>query len=78
MDATTQALSGVLDLAQEMSGDVDRVDAALPPLRRLLAAAGMTFRLVGGVAVVHHGYVRTTRDVDVLLPPEAADASVHS
>ncbi|HEX5759128.1 MAG TPA: hypothetical protein VF121_08035 [Thermoanaerobaculia bacterium] len=72
MERTVQALAGVLDLAREMSDQVDRVDLALPPLRRLLASAGVAFRLVGGVAVVHHGYVRTTRDVDVLLDPEGA------
>ena len=73
MDQTVKALAGVLDFAREMSDDVDRVDAALPPLRRLLESAGVAFRLVGGVAVVHHGYVRTTRDVDVLLAREAAE-----
>lgn len=72
MDQTVRALAGVLDFAREMSDDVERVDAALPPLRRLLESAGVAFRLVGGVAVVHHGYVRTTRDVDVLVAAEGA------
>lgn len=39
-----------------VSASAPRVDEALPALRRLLEAAGGAYRLVGGVAVVHHGY----------------------
>lgn len=72
MHATVAALTRVLDVAAEVRDSVSRVDRALPPLRRLLEAAGVEFKLVGGVAVVHHGYVRTTEDVDVLLDREAS------
>ena len=58
-----------------MDPTLPAVDVALPALRALLDAAGVTYRLVGGVAVVHHGYARTTRDVDVLLD-QAADAQL--
>ncbi len=54
-----------------MEPTLPAVDLALPALRALLDAAGVAYRLVGGVAVVHHGYARTTRDVDVLLDPTA-------
>lgn len=67
------ALEGVLDLAAEVRTTVNRVDRALPSLRALLEAAGADYKLVGGVAVVHHGYVRTTQDVDVLLERAATD-----
>jgi hypothetical protein len=36
-------------------------------VRRLLEDTGVRFKRVGGVAVVHHGYARTTEDVDVLV-----------
>ena len=39
----------------------------LGPVRALLEDAGVAFKFVGGVAVVHHGYARTTEDVDVLV-----------
>lgn len=50
-----------------MNPDLPAVDAALGEVRRLLEDAGVRFKLVGGVAVVHHGYARTTEDVDVLV-----------
>ena len=71
MQSAAAALGSVLEFAAEVEETVSRVDRALPPLRRLLAAVGMPFKLVGGLAVVHHGYVRTTRDLDLLLEPAA-------
>jgi hypothetical protein len=50
-----------------MNPDLPPVDMALGAVRALLADAQAKFKLVGGVAVVHHGYARTTVDVDVLL-----------
>ena len=38
-----------------------------------LEAAGVPYCLVGGLAVALHGYVRHTKDIDVLTLPEAAD-----
>jgi len=49
-----------------MSSTVSPVDLALPATRALLLASGAPFRIVGGIAVVHHGYARTTDDIDVL------------
>ncbi|MCC6523505.1 MAG: hypothetical protein IT373_12685 [Polyangiaceae bacterium] len=74
MDATQQALGRVRRFAAAVSVDVPPVDEALEPLRRLLAAAGVEHRLVEGVAVVHHGYVRTTDDLDVLVDAEALES----
>jgi predicted nucleotidyltransferase len=47
------------------------VDEALADVRRLLDDSGVSYKLVGGVAVVHHGYARTTEDVDVLIQGDA-------
>lgn len=50
-----------------MNPDLPPVDVALGEVRALLEDAGVSFKFVGGVAVVHHGYARTTEDVGVLL-----------
>jgi len=65
-----------------MKPSVGQVDVALPALRALLRDAGASFKLVGGVAVVHHGYLRTTEDIDVLVDAAspgklAAAAAAH-
>lgn len=36
---------------------------------RLMAEAGVAGAVIGGVAVVLHGHLRTTRDVDILVDP---------
>lgn len=74
MDETVAALRRIRRFVAPMKPDVPAIDDALPALRRLLAAAGIGYRLVGGVAVVHHGYVRATEDLDVLVPADALDA----
>jgi hypothetical protein len=50
-----------------MAPDIPPVDQALPAVRRLLESAGVPFKVVGGLAVIHHGYPRTTVDVDLLV-----------
>lgn len=66
------ALAKVNAFARAIRPDVPAVEIALTELREMLARAGVTYVLVGGVAVVHHGYVRATRDIDLLLDREAA------
>jgi hypothetical protein len=67
VDATADVLARLRRFARAMSPDLPPVDMALGAVRALLEDAGARFKLVGGVAVVHHGYARTTVDVDVLL-----------
>ncbi len=45
----------VLDIAREVS--------------HLMHLAGIPGVVIGGIAVVLHGHVRTTKDVDIFLPP---------
>jgi hypothetical protein len=47
-----------------MKGDVERVLSALNQ-------AGVRYLVVGGVAVVLHGFLRTTRDLDLVIQLEA-------
>lgn len=64
-----------------MAPDIPPVDQALPAVREMLQSAGVAFKVVGGLAVIHHGYARTTEDVDVLVEAasrEAIDARLEA
>jgi hypothetical protein len=53
-----------------------RADAVHQTLQRItskLGALGIPYAIVGGMALVAHGYDRTTTDVDLLLTPEGLD-----
>ena len=54
-----------------MAPDTKAVDEALPAVRALLADAGVPYRIVGGLAVVHHGYARMTEDIGLLVIRDA-------
>lgn len=56
-----------------MDPETKAVDEALPAVRELFSAAGLPYRIVGGLAVVHHGYARTTDDIDLLVGRDALD-----
>ena len=71
MESTAVALAGATAFARAMRPDLPLVEDGLRALRRLLEQAQVPYALVGGVAVIHHGYVRATRDLDLLL--ERAD-----
>lgn len=57
----------------EQAEEIPSVEDAWPSLRALLDAIGRPYRIVGGVAVIHHGYVRATRDLDVLVDDSALE-----
>jgi hypothetical protein len=61
------ALARLRRFARAVAEDSAEVDVALPATRALFASAGVPFRFAGGVAVLHHGYARTTEDIDVLV-----------
>jgi hypothetical protein len=50
-----------------MKPDLPAVEVALAELRKLLGRVALDYVLVGGLAVIHHGYVRATRDIDLLV-----------
>jgi hypothetical protein len=64
------ALGRLRQFAQAMTPTASPVDLALPAALALLEAAGSGFKLVGGIAVVHHGYLRTTEDIEALVEAE--------
>ncbi len=45
---------------------------SLDALARALESANVRYLIVGGMAVVAHGYVRLTMDLDIVLDPEPA------
>ena len=58
-----------------MDDGADRGDSRAPQLEdivalcRALNAEGARYLLIGGFAVILHGFVRTTKDVDFLVDP---------
>ena len=70
MESTAVALAGATAFARAMRPELPVVENGLFALRKLLAQAQVPYALVGGVAVIHHGYVRATRDLDLLLARE--------
>jgi hypothetical protein len=74
VDGTAEALARLRRFAGSVNAELPPVDVALDALRALLEDAGVAFRIVGGVAVIHHGYARTTEDLDVLV---AAGSAAH-
>lgn len=73
VNATAQVLARLRRFVGEMAPDLPPVDSALDPVRKLFRDAGVAFKIVGGVAVVHHGYPRFTEDVDVLIESGASE-----
>lgn len=49
------------------------IAAVLESLRRRLADEGISFALIGALALRHYGYVRHTEDIDILTTPEGLD-----
>lgn len=67
MDSTATALARVNSFARAVKPDLPAVDVALAAVRELLARAELDYVLVGGLAVIHHGYVLATRDIHLLV-----------
>ena len=66
----------ILELAQESGRDPSRMEVrSVEAIVKSLNSAGVRYLIVGGLAVNAHGFVRLTRDVDIVLaldPPNAA------
>ena len=77
VDPTVGTLARLRRFARSMSPELPAVDVALGEVCRLLEDCGADFKLVGGVAVVHHGYARTTEHVDVLIAEGAVARSTR-
>jgi hypothetical protein len=58
------------------SPEADSLGRRIADPRRIIAALGelrVDFLVVGGLAVIAHGHVRLTQDVDILPAPDAAN-----
>lgn len=51
-----------------------KVNQTLTKLAHALENAGIDYAIVGGMALVLHGYVRATQDIDVLLSTKGLEA----
>lgn len=47
----------------------------IPAILRTLNTHAVAFVVIGGVAVAHHGYIRATKDIDIV--PEPSDANLR-
>ncbi len=56
----------------------DPVHRSLRDITRRLTEAGVGHAVVGGMALVAHGYDRTTVDVDILVTPDGLDTAHKS
>jgi hypothetical protein len=68
-----EALGRLRRLGQSVKPDISHVDEAVEPTRALLEAAGVEYKVVGDIAVIHHGYQRFTADIDVLVERDAME-----
>jgi hypothetical protein len=73
VDSTAQVLARLRRFGHPMAPDLPPVDRALDPVRKLFRDAGVAFKIVGRIALVHHGYPRFTEDVDVLVESGASE-----
>jgi hypothetical protein len=63
----------IVELAREVDDFVMRRDRVWSTMERIstrLRAEGIDHVIVGGMALVLHGYIRVTGDVDLLITPE--------
>ena len=51
----------------------DPVHQALVEIGRRLSDEGISYAIIGGMALGYHGYVRVTQDIGLLLDPEGLD-----
>ncbi|MBI3462421.1 MAG: hypothetical protein HY000_05085 [Planctomycetes bacterium] len=68
LDACIQMVRDLAGGSLAASGSHGRV---LRDVERILQSLRVSGAVVGGLAVIHHGYHRFTRDVDIVLPAEA-------
>ena len=47
----------------------------LARVARSLNAHGVRYAIIGGIAVIHHGFARATQDLDLLVDPSAANVA---
>ena len=69
METTIEAPFNLRDEALRLLNKEGDILETARDVSRLLREAGLGGVVIGGVAVVLHGYVRTTMDVDVLVAP---------
>ncbi len=70
--------TGAIQEASRFFMGTDPVHQTLQSIGQRLSELGVPYAIVGGMALVAHGYERTTVDVDILLTPEGFDLARRS
>jgi hypothetical protein len=65
--AALRSYRELLQAARVREAPIGAVDESLERVDRILREAGVPFAVIGGFAVIEHGYERFTKDIDVLL-----------
>jgi hypothetical protein len=66
-------LERVVAAVQGRQGQEPRLARALSTLTTLARQEDIPLAIVGGLAAIHHGYERLTRDIDVVVPARSLD-----
>ncbi len=65
---------GAIREASRFFMGTDAIHRSLHAIARHLEDMGIPYAVVGGMALVAHGYARTTEDVDVLVTPDGLES----
>ncbi len=71
------SLERVVAAVKGQEGQDSKFAAALATLDTLARKEGIPLAIVGGLAAIHHGYERFTRDIDVVVPSRNLDVLVR-
>ena len=58
-------------------GEASKIGSAQAVLKDLALEEGIPLAYVGGLGAIYHGYERTTKEIDVVVPKSALDAIIR-
>src|SRR5262245_34261492 len=58
-------------------GEGSKIGSAQAVLKDLSLKEGIPLAFIGGLAAIYHGYERTTKDIDVVVPQASLDAIIR-
>src|SRR5438105_315967 len=62
------SLERVIAAVKDQEAQESKFAKALATLKALSLKEGIPLAIVGGLAAIHHGYERFTKDIDVVVP----------
>src|SRR5436309_2225709 len=67
------SLERVIAAVKDQEAQESKFAKALARLKALSHKEGIPLAIVGGLAAIHHGYERFTKDIDVVVPSQNLD-----